>query len=66
MRDPLSFDGSSFAAGVVVAALGLLVLLESEGTIDIGLGWAAVVVTAAAGAAFLASGLAAGDEDRHD
>ena len=64
MRDRVSFDTASFSSGIAIVALGGFALLESEGAVDLGFGWAAVVVTAVAGAIFLLSGLAGG-EDRH-
>jgi hypothetical protein len=66
LRDPVSFDPTSLAAGIAVAILGVYALLESEGTVDLSLGWAAVAVTAALGALFVLSGVSPGGEDRHD
>jgi hypothetical protein len=63
----VSVDFASLAAGVAVVTLGAFSLLESEGTLDLSLGWAAVFVTAAVGVVFLLSGLTAGGgDDRHD
>lgn len=62
----MSFDSLSFASGVAVVILGAFALLESEGTLDLGVGWAAAIVTAVVGVIFLFSGLTAGEEDRHD
>ena len=66
MRGGLRFDAASLAAGVVTAALGVYVLLESEETVDLSFGWAAVAVTAALGVVLILTGLAPAREDRHD
>ena len=50
----------------MIAALGLLVLLDSSDAIDLTLGWMAVALTAAVGAILVLSGLAGGDGKRHD
>ncbi len=50
-------DRVSLASGAVIAALGALVLLDSSGAVDLSLGWAAVVLTAAVGSILLLSGL---------
>ena len=63
MRGRVTFDSVSFASGAAVAVLGAFALLESEGALDVSFGWAAVVVTAVAGAIFLLSGLTADDEE---
>ena len=57
MRDPLRIDTLSLASGAVIAALGALVLLDSTDEVDLSLGWAAVVLTAAVGVILLVSGL---------
>jgi hypothetical protein len=62
----VKFDSVSFASGAAVAVLGAFALLESEGTLDVSLGWAAVAVTAIAGAIFLLSGLTADGDEGHD
>ena len=62
----MNFDSVSFTSGLAVASLGVFALLESEGALDLGFGWAAVVLTAVLGAMFLLSGLVGGHEDRHD
>jgi hypothetical protein len=54
-------DLSSLAVGLAVVLLGVLLLLQEEGTIDMDGGWLAAVVTGCAGAALLASGLGARD-----
>ena len=49
----------SLAAGLAVVALGLVLLLLEEGTLDIEGGWLAATLTAIAGGALVASGLGA-------
>lgn len=49
----------SLAAGLAVVALGLVLLMFEEGTLDIDGGWLAAVLTAIAGGALVASGLGA-------
>jgi hypothetical protein len=49
----------SLAAGLAVVALGLLLLLFEDGTLDIDGGWLAAALTAIAGGALVASGLGA-------
>jgi hypothetical protein len=44
---------------VAIALLGVLLLLQTEGSIDLDGGWLAAGLTACAGAALLASGLGA-------
>jgi hypothetical protein len=56
MRRP---DLYSLAGGLAIMLLGLLLLLQEEGSIDIGGGWLAAIVAGCAGAALLASGLGA-------
>jgi peptidoglycan/LPS O-acetylase OafA/YrhL len=66
MRDRLSADRVSLGAGLVVACLGALVLLDSAGALSVPLGWMAVALPAALGTVLLLSGLADGDGGRHD
>lgn len=54
-------DRLSLASGVVVIALGALVLLDSSDAADLPLGWVTVAVTAALGLVVLISGLVDGD-----
>ena len=61
MRREVKFDPVSLASGVVIAALGALLLLDSAGGVHLPLGWMAVVLTAAVGAIFMLSGLVRGD-----
>ena len=51
-------DRVSLVAGLVVTALGLLLLLDRTGVIDLGYGYAAPAVAAALGAILLVAGLA--------
>ena len=66
MREPVRVDLVSLWSGAVIAALGLLVLLDSSDAVDLTLGWMAVALTAAVGAILVLSGLAGGDGKRHD
>ena len=50
-------DLTSLVGGIVVFALGLLLVLESESVIDLGLAYLWPVLLAAAGAILLASGI---------
>lgn len=59
MRRP---ELGSLAAGLAVAVLGLLLLLQEEGTIDLSPGWLGVLLTACAGGALVASGLDARED----
>jgi hypothetical protein len=52
-------DPTQLAVGVAIALLGVLLLLQTEGSIDLDGGWLAAGLTACAGAALLASGLGA-------
>lgn len=61
MRNGLRFDPVSLASGVVIAALGALLLIDSAGGAHLSLGWMAVVLTAAVGAIFMLSGLLGGN-----
>jgi hypothetical protein len=51
-RDPVSL-----VAGGVIATLGVLLLVDSAGTLDVSLGWMGVALTGAVGAILLVSGL---------
>jgi hypothetical protein len=62
----MKVDTVSLGSGVIVAALGALILLDESGAVDVTLGWIAVVLTAAVGAILLVSGLANGSAGRHD
>jgi hypothetical protein len=62
----MTLDPISLASGVIVAALGTLILLDESGALDVTLGWIAVVLTGAVGAILLLSGLANGSAGRHD
>lgn len=52
-------DLSQIAVGAAIVLLGVLLLLQEEGSIDLAGGWLAAGLTACAGAALLASGLGA-------
>jgi len=59
MSGARSFDTVSLVAGMVVIALGGLLLLDRLEVIDIGFGYLFPLLTAATGAILLAGGLAA-------
>ena len=50
-------DLTSLVAGLAVLALGVLLLLDRLGTLDLGFGYLAPALAAVAGAILLASGL---------
>jgi hypothetical protein len=54
-------DLTQLAVGLAIVVLGLLLLLQEEGSIDLDGGWLGAGLTAAAGTALLASGLGARD-----
>jgi hypothetical protein len=56
MRRP---DLSAIAVGLITVALGVLLLLQENGSIDLEGGWLLAGVTACAGGALLASGIGA-------
>ena len=66
MRPKVRVDPVSLGAGVLTAALGGLLLLDSAGALDLSLGWAAVALTGAVGAILLLGGLADNGGERHD
>jgi hypothetical protein len=66
VRSGVRVDPVSLGAGVAAAAIGVLVLLDSSGAVDVTLGWMAVALTGAVGAILLLSGLADGGNSRHD
>jgi hypothetical protein len=59
-------DLLSLASGVIVIALGAVVLFDSSDAVEVPLGWLAVAVTAAVGLVLLISGMVESDADRHD
>ena len=61
MRRGMRFDPVSLASGVVIAALGALLLIDSAGGFHISIGWMGVLLTAAVGAIFVLSGLVGGN-----
>jgi hypothetical protein len=66
VRNRVNLDLVSLTSGVVIAALGALLLLDSSGALDFSLGWIAVVLTGGVGAIVLVSGLVAGGSERED
>jgi len=52
------FDPTSLVAGIAMSLLGLLLLLDDGGSMDLSGGWLAAVVCAAVGVILVASGLA--------
>jgi hypothetical protein len=52
-------DLSALAVGLTIVVLGVLLLLQEKGSIDLDGGWLLAGVTASAGGALLASGLGA-------
>jgi hypothetical protein len=66
MRSQVRIDFVSLASGALIAVLGVMVLLDESGELDISLGWMAVLLTGAVGALLLISGLVNGGEARHD
>jgi hypothetical protein len=53
------YELSSLAVGLAIVLLGILLLLQEGGSIDLDGGWLLAGVTGFAGAALLASGLGA-------
>jgi hypothetical protein len=49
---------AALVAGIVLAALGVLLLLDADGSIDLGFAYMAPAIVAALGAILIASGLA--------
>ena len=64
MRHGMRFDPVSLASGVVIAALGALLLIDSAGGFHVSIGWMGVLLTAAVGAIFVLSGLLRGNGGR--
>ena len=52
------FEPVSLVAGLAMSAVGLLLLLDDGGSLDLTGGWLAVVICAAVGGILVASGLA--------
>jgi hypothetical protein len=52
-------DVTSLVAGVAIVLLGILILLQEEGTIDLEPGWLLAVLAAATGVVLVASGMGA-------
>ena len=59
MRRP---ELGALAAGLAIALLGVLLLLQAEATIDLEPGWLGAVLATCAGAALVASGLGARED----
>jgi hypothetical protein len=57
IRDKL--DITSLVAGIAIVLLGVLILLQEEGTIDLEAGWLLAVLAAATGVVLVASGMGA-------
>ena len=62
----MTVDRVSLWSGAIVIAVGLLLLLDTAGALDLSPGWFAVVLTAAVGGVLVVSGLANGRTSRHD
>jgi hypothetical protein len=52
-------DVTALVTGIAVVALGILILLQEEGTIDLESGWLLSAVAAATGVSLVASGIGA-------
>ncbi|MGH2994069.1 MAG: hypothetical protein ACRDL1_11085 [Solirubrobacterales bacterium] len=52
-------DVTSLVAGVAIAVIGALILLQDEDTIDLEAGWLLAVLAAATGVVLVASGMGA-------
>jgi hypothetical protein len=50
---------AALAAGLAIVALGAVLLLDAEGTVDFGSGWMLAAVAGLSGAALVASGIGA-------
>jgi len=50
---------ATLASGLAIVLLGGLLLLEAEGTIEVGSGWLAAAVAGLSGGALVASGVGA-------
>jgi|RhiMetdeSRZDD1v2_1073273.scaffolds.fasta_scaffold00356_23 hypothetical protein len=59
-------DRVSLWSGVIVVAIGVLLLLDAADALDVSPGWTAVALTAAVGGVLVVSGLANGKAERHD
>jgi hypothetical protein len=54
-----SLNVTSLVAGLALVALGVLIVMDADGSIDLGFAYMAPALVAALGAILLASGLAA-------
>lgn len=59
-------DRVSLGAGLVIAALGALLLLDASEAVEVPIGWMAMALTAGAGLILLIAGLDENGSDRHD
>jgi hypothetical protein len=66
VRERIKVDIVLLGSGVVIAALGALLLLDSSGPLDVSPGWMAVLLTGAVGGILLLSGLLDGGPKGHD
>jgi hypothetical protein len=57
LRDRI--DLTSLVAGIAIAVIGALILLQDDGTIDLEAGWLFAVLAAATGVVLVASGIGA-------
>jgi drug/metabolite transporter (DMT)-like permease len=55
-------DPTTIAAGIAAIVVGVLLALDQDGTIELGAGWIAVLVCAAAGLVLLAGSLTGRDD----
>jgi hypothetical protein len=62
----MTVDRVSLWSGVIVIAVGALLLLDAAGALDVSPGWFAVALSAAVGGVLVVSGLANGRAARHD
>jgi len=66
VRHAVNVDRVSLWSGGIVIAVGVLLLLDAAGAVNVPAGWIAVALTAAVGGVLLVSGLANGRAERHD
>jgi hypothetical protein len=52
-------DVTSLVAGIAIVMLGVLILLQEEGTIDLEAGWLLAILAAGTGVVLVASGMGA-------
>ena len=66
MRGPVRVDFVSLGSGAAIAALGVLLLLDSTDALAVSLGWMAVALTAVVGVILVLTGLFGPAPSRHD